>query len=157
MGMALLAGFQGVTLTEMDKDIEQAISEGWAAKADTLEELAEKFGLTHMVDTVTAYNEACQSGHDDDFFTPADYLTPVTEGPYYIFEYNPGAWCTIGGIKTDGNCRALDADNHVIGGLYVAGCAADLWSVPYYQGGSCNGFSLASGLLAGETAADDLV
>lgn len=157
MGMALLAGFQGVTLTEMDKDIEQAISEGWAAKADTLEELAEKFGLPHMVDTVAAYNEACQSGHDDDFFTPADYLTPVTEGPYYIFEYNPGAWCTIGGIKTDGNCRALDADNHVIGGLYVAGCAADLWSVPYYQGGSCNGFSLASGLLAGETAADDLV
>lgn len=156
MGMALLAGFQGVTLTEMETDIDQAISEGWAAKADTLEELADKFGLTHMVDTVATYNEACQSGYDDDFFTPADYLTPVTEGPYYIFEYNPGAWCTIGGIKTDGSCRALDADNNVISGLYVAGCAADLWSVPYYQGGSCNGFCLASGLLAGESAADDI-
>ena len=67
-----------------------------------------------------------------------------------------GSKVVKGGIKTDGSCRALDADNNVISGLYVAGCAADLWSVPYYQGGSCNGFCLASGPLAGESAADDI-
>ncbi len=45
-----------------------------------------------------------------------------------------GSKVVKGGIKTDGSCRALDADNNVISGLYVAGCAADLWSVPYLPG-----------------------
>ena len=31
------------------------------------------------------------------------------------------------------------------------------WSVPYFQGGSCNGLSLASGVLAGKTAAEDVL
>ena len=64
--------------------------------------------------------------------------------------------CIRDSIKTDGFCRALNGNNDVIDGLYVAGVDGDFWSVPYYQGGSCNGFSLASGVLAGNTAADDV-
>ena len=45
----------------------------------------------------------------------------------------------------------------VVASLYVAGVDGDFWSTPYYQGGSCNGFALASGVLAGNTAAKDLV
>ena len=157
MGGALLAGFQGVTLSEFDDAIDEAIEQGWAAKADTVEELAEAFGLMNLPQTIKRYNEACEQGYDDEFFLPADYMHAIEEGPFYVFEYNPGAWVTLGGIKTDGFCRAVNADNDVVDGLYVAGVDGDFWSVPYYQGGSCNGFSLASGALAGNTAAEDVL
>ena len=157
MGGALLAGFQGVTLSEFDDAIEEAIEQGWAAKADSIEGLAEAFGLTNLPQTIERYNEACAEGYDDEFFLPTDYMHAIEEGPFYVFEYNPGAWVTLGGIKTDGYCRAVDADNDVVRGLYVAGVDGDFWSVPYYQGGSCNGFSLASGALAGNTAAEDVL
>ena len=157
MGGALLMGFEGVTLSGFDANIEEAIEQGWAAKADSIEELAEAFGLTNLPATIEAYNEACAAGQDDEFFLPADYMHAIEEGPFYVFEYNPGAWVTLGGIKTDGFCRAVDSNNDVVAGLYVAGVDGDFWSAPYYQGGSCNGFALASGVLAGVTAAKDLV
>lgn len=142
---------------DFDASIDEAIEQGWAAKADTVEELAEAFGLVNLPKTVEAYNEACAAGYDDEFFLPADYLRPIAEGPFYVFEYNPGAWVTFGGIKTDGFCRAVNVDNDIVPGLYVAGVDGDFWSTPYYQGGSCNGFSLGSGVLAGKTAARDVL
>ena len=156
MGAALLMGFQDVTLSDFEDKIQEAIDQGWAAKADTIDDLAEAFGLVNLPHTMKVYNDACAKGFDDEFFLPADYLHAVENGPFYVFEYNPGAWVTLGGIKTDGFCRALNGNNDVIDGLYVAGVDGDFWSVPYYQGGSCNGFSLASGVLAGNTAADDV-
>lgn len=60
---------------------------------------------------------------------------------------------SLGGIKCNGSCQALDADNKVIAGLYVAGGDADIHTSPYLQNGSANGFALGSGLVAGEAAA----
>lgn len=57
----------------------------------------------------------------------------------------------IAALLSHGSLCDVDA------GLYVAGVDGDFWSTPYYQGGSCNGFALASGVLAGSTAAKDLV
>jgi len=155
MGQALLAGFDGVVLDNIYDDFEEAVSQDWAFKADTIEELAEHFNMPNLVKTVEAYNAACESGVDDQMFTPAEYLIPVKNGPFYMVEYNVGAWLTLGGIKTDGNLAAQTADGKSIPNLYVAGADADLWSVPYYQGGSALGFCYASGLLAGETAAEN--
>ena len=157
MGAALLMGFQGVTIDNFEEKVDEAISQGWAAKADTIEELGEAFNLTNLAETIDKYNEACALGHDDEFFLPADYMRAIENGPYYVFEYNPGAWVTLGGIKTDGFCRAVNSDNDIVDGLYVAGVDGDFWSVPYFQGGSCNGLSLASGVLAGKTAAEDVL
>lgn len=148
----LLMGFTGYTCETIDDDLATAISEGWACKADSVAELAEAFGLDELEETVTEYNEACASGDDELFYTDADYLHPIESGPFYAVQYNPGAWCTLGGIRTDKRCRALDKDNRPIPGLYVAGLDADLFGVPYYEGGSAQGFSYASGLLAGESA-----
>lgn len=58
-------------------------------------------------------------------------------------------------FDTDESCRVVNENNDIIQGLYVAGVDGDFWSVPYYQGGSCNGLALASGVLAGKTAATD--
>lgn len=155
MGAALLAGFDGVVLDNIYDDFNEAVEQEWAYKADTIEELAEHFNTQNLVGTVKQYNEACDLGEDNFMYTPKEYLVPIKKAPFYMIEYNVGAWLTLGGIKTDGNLCALNENNQTIKNLYVAGADADLWSVPYYQGGSGLGFSYASGLLAGESAADN--
>ena len=83
-------------------------------------------------------------------------MRPIeAEGPYYLIEYNPGAFNTFGGCRTDRYCRALRADFSVIDGLYIAGVEnGSLYSRPYYEvGGSCCGLALSSGRLAGQQMA----
>ena len=65
----------------------------------------------------------------------------------------PAGWLSLGGIKTNAAGQALDAHNHAVAGLYVAGADADLFTSPYYQMASCNGFCLGSGIVTGEAAA----
>lgn len=143
-------------LTNIEEDIDQAISEGWAAKADTFDELAKAFDLENLPASMQEYNGYCEKGFDEEYFKEERYLTAMTEGPYYLIQYNPSAWLTLGGIKTDEGCRALDANNDPVKNLYVAGADADLWAVPYVLPGSANGFCLASGWLAGVQAAEDI-
>lgn len=143
-----------MTLTAIEDDIDAAISEGWAAKGDTIAELSEAFDLTNLEETVEKYNGYCDAGEDPDFLVDPTYLTPVKQAPYYLIQYNPSAWLSLGGIKTDERCRVLDADNKPIDNLFAAGADADLWAVPYVSKGAANGFCLASGWLAGESAAE---
>lgn len=145
-----------MTLTNIESDIDLAISEGWAAKGDTIAEIAQAFDLTDLEETVEKYNGYCALGEDPDFLVDASYLTPVKQAPFYLIQFNPSAWLSLGGIKTDDRCRVLNAENKPIGNLYAAGADADLWAVPYVSKGTANGFCLASGWLAGESAAASL-
>jgi fumarate reductase flavoprotein subunit len=144
----------GKVLTDIFTDFDLAIKEGWGFKADTLDALASTMKMDHLVETLKTYNQSCKSQADDQFFTDAKYLTAMETGPFYMAEFQPSSWCSIGGIKTDGKCRALNAQNQIIPGLFVAGTDADLWTVPYFQGGSAQGFCVTSGLIAGEAAAE---
>ena len=138
-------------LTEAKNQLQEAIDQGWAYKADTIEELAEKFGLENLVSTVEEYNKYCEAKHDSEFGKDPVFLTAINNGPYYVFEYEPSAWCTLGGVKVDDSLRALNKDNRPIQGLYVAGVdAGSLFTAPYYDNeGSAFGLSLGSGTLAG--------
>lgn len=153
MAPVVQMSFAGVTLTQMPAKIDQGIEEGWVWKADTLDELAKACGLAQLPAEVARYNEACAAAEDNDFFKPAEFLAAVETGPFYAVQLDVAAWLTLGGIKCDDECRALDAQNSPIPGLFVAGADADLWAVPYFQGGSAQGFCVASGYLAGLTAA----
>ena len=153
MAPVVQMSFAGVTLTAMPEKLEKGIEEGWVWKGETLEELAEACGLEKLPTSVAAYNAGAASGRDDDFFKPAEFLTPIEQGPFYAVQLDVAAWLTLGGIKCDEDCRALDPENKPIPGLFVAGADADLWAVPYYEGGSAQGFCIASGYLAGLTAA----
>ena len=153
MAPVVQMSFEGVTLTSTADTLETAVSEGWAWKADDLAGLAEQTGLPGLEATVSEYNGFCSAGKDELMFKSADFLKPVETGPFYAVELNVAAWLTLGGIKTDECCRALDADNNVIDGLFVAGADGDFWAVPYHQGGSAQGFCYASGYLSGTTAA----
>ena len=104
-------------------------------------------------DVAAEYNGYCESGSDEQFFKDAAYLNPVAEGPFYAVQSMPAGWLSLGGIKTNAAGQALDAHNHAVTGLYVAGADADLFTSPYYQMASCNGFCLGSGIVTGEAAA----
>lgn len=145
--------FTDIVASDIREQFDKAVDEGWAFKADTLAELAEHFGLSNLEQTVAQYNEYCDKGADELFFKDAKYLTPVKEGPFYIVESMPAGWLSLGGIKCNARCQAVDPDNKVIDGLFVAGADADLFTSPYYAAGSANGFAVGSGLIAGEEAA----
>ena len=145
--------FDGIVLSDLLEQFDAAVEEGWAFKADTLAEVAEHFGLVNLEATVEEYNGYCESGSDEQFFKDAAYLNPVAEGPFYAVQSMPAGWLSLGGIKTNAAGQALDAHNHAVAGLYVAGADADLFTSPYYQMASCNGFCLGSGIVTGEAAA----
>lgn len=152
------AGYYNPTKENAEAHLQQAIDEGWGCKADTLEEIAEKFGLTNLVETVAAYNAACKAGEDPEFYKDACFLKAVSEPPFYAFEYVPSAWGTNGGIKVDSGLHALDAENNAIAGLYVAGVdTGSMYTVPYYTNpGSSVGNAMGSGWFVAEQIAKDL-
>ncbi|MDO4974363.1 MAG: FAD-binding protein [Eubacteriales bacterium] len=144
-------------IPELDANLEEALAEGWCYKADTLEELAEMTGCENLAETVRTYDSYVAAGEDPVFHKQAELMQPIgEEGPFYLFEYNPSAFNTFGGCRTDHKTRALKANFDVIPGLYIAGVEnGSLYSSPYYDvGGTCNGLSLASGRLAGMEMAE---
>ena len=148
--------FKGRILDKLPEDIEEGIREGWLAKADTLEELAEKFGLTDLPATVAKYNEYCDKGVDEEFGTNPWYLSKIEKGPFYAVQCEPSAWSTFGGIRTDDKLRALKADNTPMEGLYVVGTDnGSLYYSPYYDvPGFCYGLCVDSGYIAATEAVE---
>lgn len=146
--------------TEPIADIDDLLAEaqelGWVYQGETIADLAEQAGLPLLESTVEEYNQMAEAGEDTLFYKPVEMMRPIeAEGPYYLIEYNPGAFNTFGGCRTDRYCRALRADFSVIDGLYIAGVEnGSLYSRPYYEvGGSCCGLALSSGRLAGQQMA----
>ena len=139
-------------IDKAEEQFAEAEEQGWAWKADSIEELAEKLNLPALPETVKKYNEYCESGVDEEFGKDAAMLKSVAEGPFYAFEYEGAAWCTIGGLKCDSKLRVITADSKVIDGLYVGGLdAGSLYTSPYYDGpGSAVGLACGSGILAAE-------
>lgn len=139
-------------IADLDKNLEEAIAEGWCYEADTLEALAEKTGCENLAETVRTYDGYVADKDDKQYHKQADLLQPIgEEGPFYLFEYNPSAFNTFGGCRTDHKTRALKSNMDIIEGLYIAGVEnGSLYSSPYYDvGGTCSGLALTSGRLAG--------
>lgn len=141
--------FANQILKNVDQDIKKAESEGWCWQADTLEELDQKSHLTNLSKEIQHYNQMCQQGEDTELFKDPNFLNPINKGPFYVIENDFSGWVTQGGVKTNGVCCALNKFNQVINGLFIAGADGDFWGVPYLVGGTANGFSLASGYIAG--------
>ena len=148
--------FKDRILDKLPEDLEEGIREGWVAKADTLEELAEAFGLTNLPETVKKYNEYCDNGVDEEFGTNKWYLSKVETGPFYAVQCEPSAWSTFGGIRTDDQLRALKPDNTPMQGLYVVGTDnGSMYYSPYYDvPGFCYGLCVDSGYIAANEAVE---
>ena len=147
--------FKDRILDKLPADIEEGIKEGWCFKAESLDELAEHFGLDALPETVAAYNEFCEAGVDAEFGANPWYLSPVATPPFYVVENEPSAWSTFGGVRIDDCCRVLAAEtNDPIPGLYAAGTdVGSLYYSPYYDiPGYCYGLCIDSGYIAAEEA-----
>ncbi len=129
-------------------------------KADTLEELAEKTGvsLEGLLATVEKYNGYIQAGEDKDFGTPVEEMRAVETAPFYAFRLQPITMTSLVGVKVDGECRLLREDGSVIPNLFGAGnmiYGGNL--VSYYVAAHGVGTALYSGDLAAQTAKSEIL
>ncbi len=145
----------------------------WIKKADTLDELAELFGIdpVALAATVEQFNANAAQGIDPEFHrgesafdqltggdrartdVPHPNLKPVTEAPFYAAEVWPGALGTCGGLQVNGKAQVLNVWGEVIPGLYAVGNASGNPMGAGYPGGGC---TIGVGMTYGYIAADDL-
>ncbi len=127
---------------------------------DSIDEAAEAVGLdpATLTATVERYNELCAAAvaadpddvtADADMGKKAQYMHPVSEGPYYICEVNNGFFATHGGMKVNAKMEVLDLEDNAIHGLYAGGNDAggiqgDTYDV-MYAGGSTSGWAVNTG------------
>ena len=125
-------------------------------KADTLSELAKQIRIvpSTLAYTVNRYNELCKQGVDTDLFKDAQFLVPMSEGPWYAVKAYMVYFGTVGGVKTDENAAVLKADGTPIPGLYAAGETSNhnIFNLSYVGGWSM-AECLAFGRIAGTNAA----
>jgi 3-oxosteroid 1-dehydrogenase len=110
------------------------LAAGTWVEAETLEELAEKLGLTDLVACVERFNGFCETGTDEDFGRgedeydtffaggtgPNKALTPVDQPPYVAARFVLSDLGTKGGLVTDAAGRVLEASSREpIPGLYA--------------------------------------
>lgn len=135
--------------------IEQALVEGspYVVKADTLEELAAKMGITDteaFLETIKTYNSVKGTSDPEPAFgVPNEQLSFVEEGPFYgilMVSLNAG---TMGGIQTQTTGEVLDVHGNVIPGLYACGEASN---GAIYDRGYISGTSVLNCYVAGRDA-----
>ena len=106
-----------------DESIPDAFNEGWTNfyKADTIEELANKMGISAsgLVDTVDKYNVAVESGKDE--LGRTHMPLPIEKGPFYGLRLQSWFLTTFAGLAVDKDLRVIKQDGSPVGNLYAAG------------------------------------
>lgn len=107
---------------------EQIIKDGYAFRADTLEELAKilhaKLSVPQDVflATIRDYNESVNKGKDEAFGKKTANLKTIEKGPFWASPTQAGVHHTMGGLRTKGTTgQVLDRYGKVIPRLYAAG------------------------------------
>lgn len=85
-------------------------------------------------------------------------MNAVETGPFYALEFQPSAWVTIGGVRTNDRLVAIDRTGAAIQNLFVAGADnGSTISAPYcdYEGTSLM-TAYNAGRLAGMWMCEDI-
>ena len=132
---------------------EDPVADGFGYSADTIEELAEKAGLSaaNLVETIETWNSYCDAGKDLSFFRPASTLTPIRRAPFYILHCEPQMLNTDGGPVRNAQGAIIDLDGNPIPRLFSAGEFGSVWS-GHYQGAGNLGECLAFGRISARSA-----
>ena len=133
---------------------EKWIDRGKVVKANTIDELAEKYSIdaVELNATVQSYNAAYNKGESPEFDTPFEAMYPVKNGPFYAGEISI---CIIGslvGLKVNENCEILNSADVPIEGLYGVGevCLGGNILSMFYSGGCSIATALNSGRISAE-------
>lgn len=108
---------------QLKEDISNDIKnkKNYLTTANSIEELSEKLHLPKFLKNVDHYNDLVEKGEDTDFFKDAKYLHRIGNGKVYAFELGVGAFCTMGGLRTNTANMVLDCNGQPIKGLYAIG------------------------------------
>ena len=146
--------------------LEAAVADGRAVKADTLEELVAKIypddtaAQQTALDSIQRYNKLAKAGYDEDFHKPASRMWAVENGPFYADKFTTALLLVcIGGLESDEDCHTFDADRNVIPGLYVAGnIQGNRFATEYPIGlkGVSHSMAMYYGYVAGKNALKDI-
>ena len=146
--------------------LEAAVADGRAVKADTLEDLVAKIypddtaAQQTALDSIQRYNELAKAGYDEDFHKPASRMWAVENGPFYADKFTTALLLVcIGGLESDKDCHTFDADRNVIPGLYVAGnIQGNRFATEYPIGlkGVSHSMAMYYGYVAGKNALKDI-
>ena len=146
--------------------LEAAVADGRAVKADTLEELVAKIypddtaAQQTALESIQRYNELAKAGYDEDFHKSASRMWAVENGPFYADKFTTALLLVcIGGLESDEDCHTFDADRNVIPGLYVAGnIQGNRFATEYPIGlkGVSHSMAMYYGYVAGKNALKDI-
>ena len=146
--------------------LEAAVADGRAVKADTLEELVAEIypddtaAQQTALDSIQRYNELAKAGYDEDFHKPASRMWAVENGPFYADKFTTALLLVcIGGLESDEDCHTFDVDRNVISGLYVAGnIQGNRFATEYPIGlkGVSHSMAMYYGYVAGKNAMQEV-
>ena len=133
-----------------------------AGTGETVEELEQELGLRvgTLQQTLAVYNEDCLQGEDTLFHKAAEWLEPL-QPPLVALDITPGRgafvpYFTLGGLDTLPTGEVVDAQRHIIPGLFAAGRTACgvVRRAEGYSSGMSVGDATFSGRQAGRQASN---
>jgi fumarate reductase flavoprotein subunit len=150
----------GARLAGLEADLERLAGAGdpEVFAADAVWRLAERMGVPagNLEATVAEYNRFCTQRHDDLFAKDPAFLRALVGPRFYAIRARTICLGTMGGIRVNEACQALDASGKTIPGLYAAGYdAGGMYGDSYPirpSSGLSSAFAINSGRLAGENA-----
>lgn len=150
---AKVDGLNDILKTKFDLALEM----GYATQGDTVAEAAKAMGLDGdtVEQSLTDYNQMCQTGEDTEFGKKAEKLVELATAPYYLIEMGVCTHGSFGGYNVNTNIEVLDENGDAIQNLYGAGeVSSGSFIYDDYPGGGCGlAWCFTSGRWAGINAA----
>lgn len=142
------------------KDWAKAVDSGAIIQSDTLEGLADAYGIDKatFLETVKRYNELCDKGVDLDYGVKGEFMgyNAIKEPPFYAIKRAPGVLATVGGLQVEEHSRVLNNDGEVIKGLWAAGdCGGSFYGHEYPM--VLPGGSIGRGFIFGVLSIKDMM
>jgi len=150
----------GVPCDHLETDIQKAVESGNedVFVADTMQALAEAMGIDPVTfqATVDEYHGFCDAGEDTEYKKTPAFLARLDTPPFYAARITANTLNTLGGVRVNANSEVIKADGAPIPGLYAAGMECSGFAGETYAliiPGSTQGIALATGRVAGDSAA----
>ncbi len=137
-----------------DQLFEEGVKQGFAFKADTLDELARITGMDpeRLKASADKMNRMTSEKADDQFYKDPQWLREVKTGPFYAIKGFLRMYATTGGSRVNEKFQSLKADGTPIKGLYAIGQdAGGLYSDSYdmhIAEGTASSWAIGGGRLA---------
>ena len=114
-------------------------------------------GAVALAETFASYQAFAEGSAEDEYGKSVEKAVAYGEGPYYLVSYVPSYVATMGGLKTDSDCRVVDDAGNAIEGLWAIGEITHRFMYNRSFVRHCsNSVGLSMGRLTGEAIAKDL-